>query len=420
MSGARREPAGPRGRGGPGRASTEASWSPECASATGSWGPGRPAEHDAVVVGAGPSGLATAAVLARHGIAAVILDAGSTPGARWRERYPALRLNTVRALSGMPGRRIPRRCGRYPSLGDYVAYLDDYARRKRLDVRVRTAVSRIDAAPDGRWALQTSGGPLLTLAVIVATGYNAVAVMPDWPGRETFRGTLLHAEQYRSPEPYLGREVLVVGAGVSGIDIAGLLVRAGVSVSLSMRTAPNILPRQWLGLPLQPGGIVSERLPAALGDVSGFALQRMIWGDLTAYGIPRAPEGVETAHRRTLRFAAVDDGFVAALKAGRTRVIAPIARLEAQTALLSDASRVRADAVICATGYRPGLEPLVGHLGVLDGRGLPLHCRDPQHAPVAGLHFVGFWPSNGGHLRACAAQARRVGAAVARALGARR
>jgi hypothetical protein len=90
-----------------------------------------------------------------------------------------------------------------------------------------------------------------------------------------------------------------------------------------------------------------------------------------------------------------------------------VARLDGEAVVLADGSRVAVDVVLAATGFRTGLEPLVGHLGVLDGRGVPLaHAPDaPPGAP--GLHFVGFDVTLGGMLRAIARQAQALARVVA-------
>lgn len=127
-------------------------------------------------------------------------------------------------------------------------------------------------------------------------------------GRASFAGDLIHASDFRGAASYAGREVLIVGAGNTGLDIAGHLLHAGARVSVSMRTPPNIFPREWKRVPLQPLAIVGEYQPAKVSDVIGFLLQRGIFGNLAQYGIPRAPEGYESKFRRTLVGAAVDDG----------------------------------------------------------------------------------------------------------------
>src|SRR4029077_7877548 len=251
-----------------------------------------------------------------------VLERTDAVGARWRTRYEGLRLNTMRTLSTLPGHRIPRGYGRYPRREDFVAYLESYAAHHRLRVRFATELERVERDEQhGGWRLETSSGPLSARYVVIATGYDAVPKLPEWASADGFAGELIHASEYRSPSAYRGREVLVVGAGNTGIDIAGFLVDAGAEVSVAMRTPPNVFPRDWLGVPLEASALPTEYLPAKIGDTLGSAIQRAIFGDLSAYGLPRAPVGFQTRFRRDLVGPATDDGFIAALKAGRTRVV---------------------------------------------------------------------------------------------------
>lgn len=77
----------------------------------------------------------------------------------------------------------------------------------------------------------------------MASGYSRTPNLPDWPGRDSFTGPLMHSADYRAPSPYLGWRVLVVGAGNSAAEIAVDLVGAGARVDLSVRTPPNIVRR---------------------------------------------------------------------------------------------------------------------------------------------------------------------------------
>jgi glycine/D-amino acid oxidase-like deaminating enzyme len=371
---------------------------------------------EAIVAGAGPAGLAAAALLRKRGFETLVLERTEAVGARWRSRYEGLRLNTMRMLSTLPGYRIPRRLGRYPRREDFVAYLEAYTAHHRLPLRFDTELHRVDRADDDElWRLETSQGPLLARYVVIATGYDAVPKLPEWASGDGFSGELIHSSEYRSPTPYEGQDILVVGAGNTGIDIAGFLIGAGARVSLSMRTPPNVYPRDWLGFPLQLSALPGERLPAKLGDAFGFAMQRMIFGDLSKYGMPRAPEGYLTKFRGRLVGPATDDGFVAALKAGRTRVVAPVERLEAEDVVLADGTRLRPDAIICATGYARGLEPIAGHLGVLRPDGLPKHFNAaPEHPDAPRLYFTGFYGAPAGQIRLFPIHARRISRAAAR------
>ena len=101
----------------------------------------------------------------------------------------------------------------------------------------------------GRWRPPTA--PATAAAVIVATGYSRTPYLPDWPGRATYPGPLLHSSDYREPSPYAGQHVLVVGAGNSAAEIAVDLVGVAARVELSVRTPPNIVRRDTLGVPSQ-------------------------------------------------------------------------------------------------------------------------------------------------------------------------
>ncbi len=309
-----------------------------------------PERRQAVVAGAGPAGLAAAALLKRGGFEVLVIERGPAVAMRWRDRYEGLRLNTLRIFSTLPGYRFARRYGRYPRREDLVDYLERYADHHGLELRFGTELRRVERADDADWRLETSAAPLVARYAVVATGYDAVPSMPDWPGRDSFAGELIHAAEFRAAAHYAGRDVLIVGAGNTGIDIAGHLLDAGARVTVAMRTPPNIFPRDWGRIPLQPLAIVGEHQPAKISDAIGFLLQRGIHGSLARYGIPRAPEGYESKFRRTLSGPAVDDGFVDALKAGRTRVTATIERFEGREVVLADQTLLTTDTVICATG----------------------------------------------------------------------
>jgi putative flavoprotein involved in K+ transport len=207
--------------------------------------------------------------------------------------------------------------------------------------------------------------------------------------------------------------VLVVGAGNTGIDIAGFLVKAGARVSLAMRTPPNLFPRDWHGIPLQPSALPAEHLPAKIGDTLGFAIQRLIYGDLSRYGLPRAPEGFQTKFRRQQVGPAIDDGFIGALKGGRARIVPSVERLELGEVVLVDGTRMQPDAVICATGYGRGLEPIAGHLGILRPDGIPTHHAAPEHPDTPRLYFAGFYAGPAGQIRILPKHARRIARAAA-------
>jgi putative flavoprotein involved in K+ transport len=295
-----------------------------------------------------------------------------------------------------------------------VAYLEDCAAHRRLRVRFDTKLIRAERA-GALWRLETSAQAMLARYVVIATGWDAVPVLPDWPGRESFVPELNHSADFRGGRGYAGRDVLVVGFGNSGIDIAGHLIAAGARARVSMRTPPNLARREILGLPGQPLAVVADHVPAKLADAAFFLTQRMLFGDLPRFGIPWARDGVYTNFYQRLRSPAIDDGFIAALKQGRAQVVAEVARLDGPEVVLADGRRLRPDAVICATGYRRGLEPLAGHLGVLRPDGVPFaYRRAPEHPAAPRLYFAGMWGQFSGEIRLGPIHARRIARAAAR------
>jgi putative flavoprotein involved in K+ transport len=369
---------------------------------------------DVVVVGSGPAGLGVAGELKRRGADAVVLERGEAIAACWRSRYAGLRLNTFRAYSHLPRSPLPRSAGRYASRQAFVAYLEDYARNNRLDVRLGMEAQRVERDRAGGWRVISSGGEWGSRNVVMATGWDAEPSLPGWVSNSAFAGKVLHTSQLSDPAEFAGQRVLVVGAGNSGIDLAGLLVRVGAQVIVSMRTPPNIFPRDWFGFPLGPMVLMAEQFPARSVDLVGRFIQWQVYGDLSPYGIPRSPVGFMTRFRRAGVNPAVDDGFISALKSGRASVVGEVERLSRDGALLVGENELKVDSVICATGYRRGLEQLVGDLDVLDAKGVP-RFRDgaPCDPAAPGLYFAGYRVALSGSIRVSAKQARRVAKAIA-------
>ncbi|WEH35279.1 NAD(P)/FAD-dependent oxidoreductase [Streptomyces sp. AM 4-1-1] len=360
------------------------------------------------VVGGGPGGLATAAALRERGVRAIVLEKSGSVGASWRRHYDRLHLHTTRRWSALPGLPMPRSFGRWVSRDDVVRYLEKYADHHELEVVTGVEVSRIDPV-DGLWRLSASGGRELTgRAVVVATGHNHTPRVPEWPGRDTFTGELAHASAYHAPAPYAGKDVLVVGVGNTGAEIAVDLVEGGASrVRLAVRTVPHIVRRSTAGWPAQATGILARRLPVRLVDGAAGLMCRVAVPDLAAHGLPRPRTGLYS--RVTEGAIPVQDvGLIKAVRGGRVEPVGAVDSFEGDAVVLADGSRITPDVVIAATGYHRSLEGLVGHLGVLDAQGRPVvrGGRTPKQAP--GLYFTGFTNPLSGMLREIALDARKI------------
>jgi cation diffusion facilitator CzcD-associated flavoprotein CzcO len=372
-------------------------------------------DADVLVVGAGPAGLAVAACLRKRGVDVLVVDRGAAVGDSWRKRYDRLHLHTPRVQSALPGLRMPRRLGRWVAKDDVAAYLADYAAHHGLTPRFETAVLRLEQDGDS-WKAHTDGEPLQVRQVVLATGYNAEPVEPDWPGQDSFDGEVLHASAYADPTPYRGKDVLVVGAGNTGAEIAADLAESGAAqVWLAVRTPPNVVPRQLGPIPTTLLAISMDFSPAWLADPINRFLQKRFVGDLTRYGLPAPRSGVVSQMRATGVTPTIDVGLIAQLEAGRVTPVAALERFDGDEAVLADGSRLTPHAVIAATGYTTGLEPIVGHLGVLDDRGRPVVHGARTRVP--GLRFVGLTNPLKGLLFQISLDARATARAVARDLG---
>jgi len=366
-----------------------------------------------VIVGAGSAGLATAAALQRRGIHAVILEQGSGVATSWRNRHGELRLNTIRWLSDLPGLRIPRNRGRWVTRDDYIDYLEQLARHHRLDIRFGVHVQQLDRTPGG-WRLTTSAGDWDTDQVVIATGYDRVPWLPDWPGRAEFPHPVIHVADLRRAADLAGQRVLLVGAGNSGVEIAGHLVDTGVdALWVSVRTPPNILPRQVAGVPLHPLTRALRLLPERLRDANARTIARLAFGDLAPHGLPTPTQGPYQRLRTTGVTVAVDQGFVNHLKAARLQIVAELTKFAGSDVVLRDGQRLRPDLVLAATGFRRGLEPLAGHLGVLNADGLPRSGSGQASPDAPGLWFLGYRTAIEGNLRQHPIEARRIARAIA-------
>jgi cation diffusion facilitator CzcD-associated flavoprotein CzcO len=364
-----------------------------------------------IVIGAGPAGLASAAALRRKGVPSLVLERAPNVASSWRGRYDRLRLNSSRPFSKLLGARFPQGTPMFPSRDEMVSYYESYAQRNQVDVRHDVTVERIDR--DGsELVVRTSDGEERATHVIVATGYAHTPHIPDWPGRDSFAGRLRHSADYRNADDLKDADVIVAGSGCSGMEIAYDVATGGARrVRVAVRTSPNILIRD-------PAGPLLARLflqlPTRFSDNVLRKVQLKKLGDLSAYGLPVPDEGVFSRLKRLgVAPAIVDKEVIEAIKDGRIEIVAGIRSLDETGVDLEDDTRAEPDALIAATGYRSALEPLVGHLGVLNERGLPVVADG--HAVAPGLRFVGFVPRPA-QLGLLGREARRAAHGIAREL----
>ncbi|NGO08999.1 NAD(P)/FAD-dependent oxidoreductase [Streptomyces sp. HC44] len=308
-----------------------------------------------VVIGGGQSGLAAAYHLRRLGMDCVILDAQSTPGGAWQRTWDSLHLFSPAAFSSLPGWLMPAQEGEeYPDAAHVVSYLRDY--EKRYDLPIQRPVRVTGVHRDGELLrVETDSGTWHARAVISATGTWWRPFLPAVPGRGDFGdfgGEQLHTIEYRRPQDFAGRRVIVVGGGNSGAQIAADLAHDTELTWVTQRP-PRFLADDIDGRALFDAATARRHaLDAGRTDTGGVASL----GDIVAVPPVRA---------------ARDHGLLKATPM--------FTRLIPGGAEWADGTRAEADVIIWCTGFRPALS----HLS-------PLGLRGPRgHIATHGTRVLG-------------------------------
>jgi cation diffusion facilitator CzcD-associated flavoprotein CzcO len=365
---------------------------------------------DAIVVGAGPAGLACAATLRGAGLDVAVFEKADNVGSAWRRHYDRLHLHTDRDHSGLPGMAMPKSYPLYPSRAQVVSYLESYAARFGITPTFGTEVVRLRR--DGaRWCAETASGPVSAPIAVVATGMANAPYRPSWPGLESYQGAIVHSSEYRNPAPYPGKRVLVVGFGNSGGEIALDLAEAGIDVALAVRGPVQLLPRDLLGLPILTWAIFYRHLhlPARVVDFINAPVLRLALGSMESLGLRRASKGPSQMVAEDGRIPLIDVGTLARIRDGAIKLRGGIDRLTDDSVVFDDGTDEAYDAIVLATGFRPNLRRLLPDVdGVLDAHGTPRVTGRATDVP--GLYFCGQIVSPTGQLREIGLEAERLAA----------
>ena len=347
-------------------------------------------KRDVAIIGAGPAGVAMAVSLRDRGLRPLLIDRADAVAASWRGRYDRLKLNSGRPFSHLPKRPYPKGTPMFPHRDAIVAHLDRHAHEDGIELLLGTEVHRIDRRAPG-WRLQTSAGDMDARQVVVANGNEHTPHIPLFPGTVGSPIEMVHSSAYRNPSPYAGKRVLVVGCGSSGMEIAHDLATGGAAkVWMAVRTPPHILLRSLPGG--LPGDLVALPLyhsPVRMADAVSRAARKATLGDLSEFGLPMPEGGMFTSVKRSGKVPAlVDMDVVDAIRDGSIEVVPTVESFDGDEVVLVDGSRLDPHAAILATGFVRRLEPLVGHLGVLDAEGKPVVIGVKPAAE--GLRFLGY------------------------------
>ncbi|HEX8497646.1 MAG TPA: NAD(P)-binding domain-containing protein, partial [Actinomycetales bacterium] len=240
-----------------------------------------------VVIGAGQAGLASAYFLARAGLQAgpgfVVLDANAGPGGAWQHRWPSLRLDLTNHVHDLPGLTFEPASQLLPAAEAVPAYFAAYEQRLGLDVRRPVQVRSVRVADDSRLVVSTDGGTWRARALVSATGTWTRPFWPTYPGQETFAGRQLHTVDYVAPDEFAGQHVVVVGGGISAVQLLGEISQVTSTTWVTRR------PPTWRDEEFTPEhgraavALVEQRvaaglLPESVVSVTGLPSQRSSGG----------------------------------------------------------------------------------------------------------------------------------------------
>jgi cation diffusion facilitator CzcD-associated flavoprotein CzcO len=367
-------------------------------------------DTDTVIVGASAAGLATAACLRRAAVPFVLLEQGAQVAGAWRTRYDRLHLHTSKGLSYLPQLRFAREVPRYPAREQVIAYLEEYAARFGIAPRFGQRVVSVKQE-NGDWITRSESAAWRSRHVVIATGYTRVPHRPAWPGLSIFSGPVLHSSEYRNGKRWSGQRVLVVGLGNSGGEIAIDLSEHGAHAAICVRSPVNVVPRDFLGLPIVAWSLALNLLPLRVADAIGTLVSRIVFGRLEPLGLRRPPYGPMSQIHRRARIPLLDVGTVARIRRGEIDVLPAIESFTPHGARFSGGAERAFDAVVLATGYRPALETfLEPAAGVLDEEGVPTRSGAET---LPGLYFCGFHVTATGVLREISREAQRIARSIA-------
>lgn len=342
---------------------------------------------DIVVIGAGQAGLSSAYHLKQHGLAGgrgfIVLDQAPQAGGAWQFRWPSLTLSTVNRIHDLPGMAFS---DAVPDAGETVEaavavprYFAAYEQKFELPVYRPVKVLAVSER-GSRFRVETDRGAFSALGLINATGTWESPFIPDYPGRELFRGRQLHTQNFRTADEFRDQRVLIVGGGISAIQLLD-------EISLVTETI-------W----------VTRREPefreGSFNPEDGRAAVKLVEERVRA-GLPPNSVVSVTGLRWTPRIEAMRDRGVLQRQPMFSEITADGVRW-------ADGRALKVDVILWCTGFRSALDHLAP-LGlreptggiIMTGRLATEVKKEPR------IHLVGYGPS------ASTIGANRAGAAAA-------
>jgi dimethylaniline monooxygenase (N-oxide forming) len=371
-----------------------------------------PADLPVGVVGAGGSGILAAAALRRRGIPFEVLEARDGIGGTWRydpegrgsAAYDSLIMNTSKLATSPKAMRIPGAPWQYATRSEMQGYMERLVDKEgvREHIHIKWPV-REAVRDEAGWTLRSSNSDERRYkAIVCALGSNGRPRWAQIPG--SFSGEQLHSAEYRKPERFAGRDVLVIGLGTSGCEVAGEVASSARSVRVAVRSPLWLMTRRLGGYPIDwiDNSIASRLLPWRMRRPILRALCQMTTGRLSRHGVPRP------TRRCGDDIIGISDTFPRAVRGGAVTFSGGVVAAKGKTVRFTDGSEANIDVIVHATGFDPPTEFLPTEAQP-DGSNL---YRRILHVDAENLYFVGLFEAHRALLPIAEAQAAWAAAAL--------
>ncbi|XP_004495036.1 probable indole-3-pyruvate monooxygenase YUCCA5 [Cicer arietinum] len=351
-----------------------------------------------IIIGAGPSGLATASCLKQQNVPFILLERSNCIASLWQNRtYDRLKLHLPKQFCQLPNFPFPQHFPQYPTKKQFINYLESYAKRFEINPRFNECVksARYDET-SGLWrvkscVLNENEVEYICRWLVVATGENAECVVPDIEGFSEFNGEILHACDYKSGEAFRGKKVLVVGCGNSGMELSLDLSNHNASPSIVLRSSVHVLPREVFGKStFEMAVMMMKWLPIWVVDKILLMLAWLVFGNIEKYGLKRPLEGPLEMKNKKGKTPVLDIGTLDKIRSGHIKVVPGIKRFTNASVELINGQFTHVDAVILATGYRSNVPSWLQEGEFFSKDGFPKSPFPNGWKGNVGLYAVGF------------------------------
>ncbi|XP_071720021.1 probable indole-3-pyruvate monooxygenase YUCCA4 [Rutidosis leptorrhynchoides] len=347
-----------------------------------------------IIVGAGPSGIAVAACLKENGIPSIVLERSNCIASLWQYKtYDRLKLHLPKQFCELPLFGYPKKFPKYPTKQQFVSYIEAYANHFEIKPKFNQSVvsAEFDLKNDA-WRVVTQDSVYESRWLVVATGENAEAVVPEIQGIEKFKGVVRHTSEYKSGGEFSTKRVLVVGCGNSGMEVSLDLCIHDASPYLVVRNSVHVLPREMFGF--TTFGIAMallKWLPLRVVDKLILFMANLTLGNTDKLGLKRPKTGPLELKNATGKTPVLDTGALSLIKSGNIKVVEQgIREVTKNGAKFMDGQEIAFEAIVLATGYKSNVPFWLKGSDFFTEEGMPKTPFPNGWKGKNGLYTVGF------------------------------